>query len=76
MTDEQYQEIFSTLKALETRIGFIEGDLQELKDGINTIGDGMIGLAVSVSGLGATTSAPDTNKASKLAEFQKETARW
>jgi hypothetical protein len=75
MTDEQYQEIFSILKALETRVGFIEGDLQELKDGVNTIGDGMIGLAVSVSSNPAAP-AQDANKASKLEAFQKESARW
>jgi hypothetical protein len=73
MTDEQYQELFSALKAMETRLSFMDDDLQELKDGINTIGESVIGLAVSI---GSNSPAQDAGKASKLEAFQKESARW
>ena len=75
MTKEQYNELYSILKGLETRMTFIEQDLQELKDSTINIGDGVIGLAVTVANMDKTKSA-DSNKTARLEEFRKETARW
>lgn len=75
MTQEQYNELYSILKSLETRMTFIEQDLQELKDNTVNIGDGVIGLAISVANIEKNPSN-ESSKAARLEEFRKETARW
>jgi hypothetical protein len=72
-TDEKIDEILIALRGLEMRIGFIEDDLNTLKEGIVAINDTTVTIALN----GATQSGGgDSGKSARVAEFQKESARW
>ena len=76
-TDEKIDEILMALRGLEMRIGFIEDDLNTLKEGIVAINDTTVTIALN----GATQTGDGGNgggasKSARIAEFQKESARW
>jgi hypothetical protein len=76
-TDEKIDEILIALRGLEMRIGFIEDDLNTLKEGIVAINDTTVTIALN----GATQSGDGgkgggASKSARIAEFQKESARW
>lgn len=71
--DEKIDEILMALRGLEMRIGFIEEDLNTIKEGIVAINDTTVTIALN----GATQSGGgDSGKSARVAEFQKESARW
>lgn len=72
-TDEKIDEILMALRGLEMRIGFIEDDLNTIKEGIVAINDTTVTIALN----GSTQSGGgDSGKSTRVAEFQKESARW
>ena len=72
-TDEKIDEILMALRGLEMRIGFIEEDLNTIKEGIVAINDTTVTIALN----GATQrGGGDSGKSARVAEFQKESARW
>jgi hypothetical protein len=72
-TDEKIDEILMALRGLEMRIGFIEDDLNTIKEGIVAINDTTVTIALN----GSTQSGgSDSGKSARVAEFQKESARW
>jgi hypothetical protein len=74
--DEKLEEILITLRTLETRFTFLEEDMNLLKEGIVAINDTTVTIALN----GATQSGDGgnggSNKSARVAEFQKESARW
>ena len=72
-TDEKIDEILMALRGLDMRIGFIEEDLNTIKEGIVAINDTTVTIALN----GATQGGGgDSGKSARVAEFQKESARW
>jgi hypothetical protein len=73
-TDEKIDEILIVLRGLEMRIGFIEDDLNTLKEGIVAINDTTVTIALN----GASQSSNDggASKSARVEQFQKESARW
>lgn len=39
ITDEQFQELMGQIRVLDTKIGFLENDLSELREMIGTLGE-------------------------------------
>ena len=39
ITDEQFQELMGQLRMLDTKIGFLENDLSELREMLGTLGE-------------------------------------
>jgi hypothetical protein len=71
--DEKIDEILIALRTLETRFTFLEEDINVLKEGIVAINDTTVTIALN----GATQSGgSDSGKSARVAEFQKESARW
>jgi hypothetical protein len=71
--DEKIDEILIALRTLETRFTFLEEDINVLKEGIVAINDTTVTIALN----GATQSGGgDSGKSARVAEFQKESARW
>jgi hypothetical protein len=75
-TDEKIDEILMAFRALDTRIGFIEQDLNTIKEGIAAIDNTTVTIALNAAQGGATAGYGGADKSARLAEFQKETARW
>jgi hypothetical protein len=73
-TDEKIDEILIALRTLETRFTFLEEDINVLKEGIVAINDTTVTIALN----SATQSGGgnDSGKSARVAEFQKESARW
>ena len=72
-TDEKIDEILMALRGLDMRIGFIEDDLNTIKEGIVAINDTTITIALNNA---TQTGGGDSSKSARVAEFQKESARW
>ena len=75
--DEKIDEILIALRTLETRFTFLEEDINVLKEGIVAINDTTVTIALN----GATQSGDggnggSANKSARVAQFQKESARW
>lgn len=75
--DEKLEEILMTLRGLETRFTFLEEDINTLKEGMVAINDTTVTIALN----GATQGGSGGNgggasKSARIAEFQKESARW
>ena len=75
-TDEKIDEILMALRTLDTRIGFIEQDLNTIKEGIVAIDNTTVTIALNAAQGATGGSTGGADKSTKLAEFQKETARW
>ena len=73
-TDEKIDEILMALRGLDMRIGFIEDDLNTIKEGIVAINDTTITIALNNAT--QTGGGGDSGKSARVAEFQKESARW
>ena len=76
-TDEKIDEILIALRTLETRFTFLEEDINLLKEGIVAINDTTVTIALN----GATQGddggkGAGSSKSARIAEFQKESARW
>lgn len=72
-TDEKIDEILMALRGLDMRIGFIEDDLNTIKEGIVAINDTTITIALNNA---KQTGDGGSSKSARVAEFQKESARW
>ena len=72
--EEKIDQILSMLHALDTRLGFIEDDLNVLKEGVIAINDTTVTLALN--GTQSTHSGGGGDKSARVAEFHKESARW
>jgi hypothetical protein len=76
-TDEKIDEILMALRGLEARFGFIEEDLNVLKEGIVAINDTTVTIALNGAAQGGTGgNGGGASKSARVAEFQKESARW
>ena len=75
-TDEKINEILMALRALDTRIRIIEQDLNTIKEGIIAIDSTTVTIALNAAQGATGGSTGGADKSAKLAEFQKETARW
>jgi hypothetical protein len=76
-TDEKIDEILMALRGLEARFSFIEEDLNVLKEGIVAINDTTVTIALNGAAQGGTGgNGGGASKSARVAEFQKESARW
>jgi hypothetical protein len=73
-TDEKIDEILIALRTLETRFTFLEEDINVLKEGIVAINDTTVTIALN--GTTQSGGSNDSGKSARVAEFQKESARW
>jgi hypothetical protein len=75
--DEKLDEILMAIRGLEARFVFIEEDLNVLKEGIVAINDTTVTIALNGATQGGTGgNGGGASKSARLAEFQKESARW
>jgi hypothetical protein len=74
-TEEKIDEILLALRALETRIGFIEEDLNVIKEGVVAINDTTVTMALN-GAQQASRGGGGGDKSARIAEFQRESARW
>jgi predicted regulator of amino acid metabolism with ACT domain len=72
--EEQIAELTSLVRTLDTKILFLQQDLEEHKGVLAEIMHTLITITINMENL--KTTAPDANKTAKLAEFHKESARW
>jgi hypothetical protein len=72
-TNQQLTEMLSIIKAMDTKLLFLQQDSEELKVQVQSMSD-MVAHLVQTGGNHAT--ATDTGKSARLEEFRKETARW
>jgi hypothetical protein len=75
--DEKLEEILITLRTLETRFTFLEEDMNLLKEGIVAINDTTVTIALNgATQAGDSGKGGGSSKSARVAEFQKESARW
>lgn len=72
-TNEQLAELLSVVKAIDTKILFLQQDSEELKEQVQVMSD-MVAHIMANPGNDQQTSSSD--KSARLEEFRKETARW
>jgi hypothetical protein len=76
-TDEKIDEILIALRTLETRFTFLEEDINVLKEGVVAINDTTVTIALNGAAQGGTGgNGGGASKSARVAEFQKESARW
>lgn len=72
--EEQVSELTSLVRTLDTKILFLQQDLEEHKGMLAEIMHTLITITINMENFKSTGTDP--NKAAKLAEFHKESARW
>ena len=72
--DEKLEEILMALRGLETRFTFLEEDINTLKEGMVAINDTTVTIALNGASQGGNGGG--ASKSARVAEFQKESARW
>lgn len=71
--EEKLDELISLLKAVDTKILFLQQDVEELKQQTQTTSD----MVVALMSTGIQTSNHSgADKQARLEEFRKTTARW
>jgi hypothetical protein len=74
--DEKIDEILIALRTLETRFTFLEEDINVLKEGIVAINDTTVTIALNGAAQSSDGGNGGANKSARVAQFQKESARW
>ena len=72
--EEKLDELISLVKSMDTKILFIQQDIEELKEQANVTSDMVVTLMAS--GVATQAPAPAADKTARLEAFRKETARW
>jgi hypothetical protein len=72
-TNQQLTELLSIVKAMDTKLLFLQQDSEELKTQIQVTSDMVAHLMVNQSN---NKNVSDPGKGARLEEFRKETARW
>ena len=72
-TNEQLTELLSIVKAIDTKLLFLQQDTEELKEQLQVTSDMVSHLMLNQ---GNKSDASDPGKSARLEEFRKETARW
>ena len=73
--EEKLDELIGLVRAIDTKIMFLEQDLAELKESILGIGETVVDTAIQIR-TNPNSSSGDSDKKARLEEFQRETARW
>lgn len=73
--EEKIDQLLSAVQALDTRMGFIDDDLAEIKEALVAINDTTVTMALNAA-TPAASSGGGGDKTARLAEFQKASARW
>ena len=72
-TNEQLTELLSIVKAIDTKLLFLQQDTEELKEQLQVTSDMVAHLMLNQNN---NTNASNPDKGARLEEFRKETARW
>jgi hypothetical protein len=73
-TNQQLTEMLSIIKAMDTKLLFLQQDSEELKVQVQSMSDMVAHLMATGSNNSGATPAAD--KSARLEEFRKETSRW
>ena len=74
-TDERVDELLSSVKILDTKVLFLQQDIDEVKDMLREVTQLLITINMNMRSK-PEDEAHDAVKAARLAEFQQATSRW
>jgi hypothetical protein len=73
--EEKLDELISLVKSMDTKILFIQQDIEELKEQAQVTSDMVVTLMTAPANSTASAQGGG-DKSARLEEFRKETSRW